>query len=158
MNIVTFWSSKTPKEKTYLFVGAVVMVFGIIYHLAFSPLNEKLMLLEQSNSKNKELLAWMQEHKTEVLNKKNSVTLVKDEPMFQLAQKSFKNLLVDGKAPKISKLDENRVSVVFEKVAFDLFVKKLELLVENHQLSVELLSAKKLDEAGYVTLSCTLTR
>lgn len=156
MNLINYWQERTSKEKWMLSLGAGVLLIGLGYHFIWSPITEQINTTQASIIKDQQLLSWMKVNEGKVRQSRGVKPTKSTIPMFQLVEKAFSPLEED-EPPRISRLDDNRVSVVFNKVAFDKFFKALENLTTQNQLVVSNFSASKADEEGYASINITLS-
>lgn len=151
----SFWHERTAQERTWLIIGTIVIVLGLFYHSIWKPLSNEATQLQKANEQKSQLYHWMEDHQDEA--KANLGKPSNQKPLFALAQKYFKKLDSD-KPPTINRVNQNSVTVSFEGIGFDTFIKRLESFTSKENIHVEQLVARQMDGEGLVTVTCTLTK
>ncbi len=148
--IKQYWESKSAKDRNYLIALGIFLIICLFYFIIWLPLhNTKNDLLSQINDQ-KELIQWMQEKAPLLSQKSSNNAIEKPKEIFSIIEKSFKSQ--ENLFPKlvISRNAENRVTVTFNNVPFDAFIKQLILLKNKYQIDIEEAQITKLEQAGFV--------
>lgn len=158
MSLKAFWQNKTTREKRWITLAGCVVLIGLGYHVIWTPLNEKLESTSRTIESDKALLSWMQQNKDSVLKSRGVEPKTSNVPLFQLVEQTFKDMGEGDVSPKLTRIDDSRVSIVFNKVAFSEFYQTLESISKTHGLTVTKFSATRDEDAGYASIQMTLMR
>jgi len=158
MNFRQYWSNLQSRERHTLLAGSVVLVLILIYALIVDPFQQELGRLEQSVSRQQEMLVWMQQAAAEVKQLRGSQSTSKQvsgQSLMSLIDASARNTGLSG-AIKQLRPEGQGVKVRLESAAFDDMLRWLGQLNMRHGIQVNGLVMERLPQSGRVNASVVL--
>jgi len=159
--MIEWFKQLTLREQQTLLVGALVLVFIIVYFLVWEPLVKERAYLEQTVLVQKENLRWMQAAAVEIEQLRqplNSATsAIKNKPsLLSLIDRSSRQGVLKKVEKRIEPKGEQEVRVTFKAISFTDFVQWLAQLANNHQIVVKIISIESLSTPDQVKINVTL--
>lgn len=149
------WRVRSNKEKRLLLLSGVVVVLAVIYHGVYKPLNDSINHTQVSLKNDIQLLEWMKRESPRVLAARQGGKPSFEGSLFALVERRFKAL---EEQPRITRENENTVSVSFNQVPFDGLIATLQTLMNQEGVTIEAFRASSSEESGLVQASMKLTR
>ncbi len=154
-NITLFWRQRTQAERRTLTLGGTVLAIALLYAFIWHPLSQERQRLQASLPQLRTAAAQMRLQSAEVARLRS------------LPQKDFGNNLRSaveyanahgniGAPSQIMALDEGRVRIEFNAVAFDSWVDWLNILQTEQGVRVESAEITALPEPGMVNIKAVL--
>lgn len=158
MSVRQYWSNLQPRERHTLLGGGVALGLILIYVLIIDPFQKELGRLEQSVSRQQEVLAWMQQAATEVKQLRGhspASRQVSGQSLMSVIDASARSTGLSG-AIKQLKPEGQGVKVRLEGAAFDDMLRWLDQLNTKHGIQVTGLVMERLPQSGRVNASVVL--
>jgi type II secretory pathway component PulM len=156
--IVEYWNSKTHNEKMFLSIGAVICVILIIYATVWLPIHSKKNDLLSEVQSQQELIQWMKQKAPLLKDRKDLNTSAQNaKEAFSVVEETFKNQSNLFPNLSITRNSDTKVSISFNNIAFDEFIKQMIMLKKKYNINIEEIEVNKLEQPGLVEGRVVLT-
>ncbi|CAD2226093.1 Type II secretion system protein M [Pseudoalteromonas sp. 3J6] len=144
-----YWRSLKEQEQQLIMVAGGVFIIFVLVMGVFRPLNTAIERAQQSQIKQQELLAWVDESIVK-LKAAGKTQAVSNQNLSQIVNNTRGRYSIN-----ISKMqpNDNSLRLTLDSVEFNLLIQWIDELVNQHGLSVENLDLSQDDKSGYVRVS-----
>ena len=145
-----WWESINPREQQLTMVSTVVIGIGILYWGIWTPLTDQLSESQKQLTRAESTLSWTQEKATVLLEAGAGKPQSRDGNLTQILNRSArKNGITFSRI--VNKQD--KIEVWISNVQFDLLLKWLTALSNQHGVSVVNADFAKTDQKGYIKVN-----
>lgn len=156
-----WWLSKTPQEHMAMIVGGTAVLILLLYLIIWRPFEqdlEKKILLVDSQ---KATLQWMQGNLDLIKrmgSKQGKNGSPSNEALLTLVDRTAKRAQLRQQIKRIKPQGDNGVQLWVEEVSFDILIRWLGQMTQDHALDIESLNIDRQDGAGLVNARVVLQR
>lgn len=144
-----YWRSLKEQEQQLIMVAGGVFIIFVLVMGIFRPLNSAIEHAKQSQIKQQELLAWVDESIVK-LKAAGKTQAVSNQNLSQIVSNTRGRYSIN-----ISQMqpNDNSLRLTLDSVEFNQLIQWIDELVNQHGLSVENLDLSQDDKLGYVRVS-----
>lgn len=150
-----WWNNLALREKQTVSIGAIVVLFGLIYFLLWSPLSSTVSNLRVQIKRNQELLSWMKGADTRIETQQHSANKVpvnkQTGSLLSVVQNQINRTQLVSVMTQLHQIDSDSVQLAFQKVDFDKLIVWLTQLSQQQNLTITQMSVTPTDAPGMVT-------
>lgn len=145
-----WWESISPREQQLSMLSAVVIFIGILYWGIWSPLTSQLETTQMQLTKAEKMLVWTQEKSTILLQSNTAKKPLSGRNFTKILNRSARqdNITFSRIVNK-----NDKIEVLIAEVEFNVFVKWLAKLSNDHGVAVLNADLAKTERAGHIKVN-----
>ncbi|MET0065189.1 MAG: type II secretion system protein M [Candidatus Thiodiazotropha sp.] len=156
-----WWQSKTQQEHLAMILGAAAVLILLVYLVFWLPFTRDLEKQAQRVESQTATLQWMQDNVGLVQRmraRQGGSRKVSNEALLTLVDRTAKTIRMREQIERIKPQGDKAVQLWIEQAPFDILIRWLGQLTEEHGLEIESLNIDRQDGPGLVNARVVVQR